>query len=61
MGGIGLINPVTSADKAYEMPCGISEDLTDLILRQEPDLGLLDKEKVKKRKGELLQDENSKI
>jgi hypothetical protein len=41
------------------MPCGISEDLTDLILRQEPDLGLLDKEKVKKRKGELLHDENS--
>ena len=61
LGGIGLNNPVTSADQAYEMSCGISEDLTNLILRQEPDLRLLVKEKVKTRKGELLQDENSKI
>ena len=40
LGGLGISNPVETADREYDASCFITEDLSSLILRQEQDLSL---------------------
>ena len=44
--GLGITNPVETADREYEMSLKLTEDLTTLILNQETSLKSLDKEKI---------------
>ena len=44
-GGLGIADPTETADREYEASCTITEDLANLILRQEQDLSHYDAER----------------
>ena len=41
-GGLGIVNPVDTCGREYQASKTITEDLSDLIYRQEQDLALFD-------------------
>ena len=43
-GGLGIADPTETADREYEASCKITEDLSNLILRQEHDLSLYNRD-----------------
>ena len=49
-GGLGISNPVETADQEYNASREITTSLSDLISRQEMDISLLDKDEVKRKK-----------
>ena len=48
-GGLGITNPVETADREYETSLKLTEDLTTLICNQETSLKSLDREKIESR------------
>ena len=52
-GGLGIRNPVKTADREYTTSSGVTEELTRLICQQVTDMTQFDKDKMKKRKQEL--------
>ena len=52
-GGLGIRNPVKTADREYNSSSGVTESLTNLICQQNPDITKLDREKQKEKKKEL--------
>jgi hypothetical protein len=52
-GGLGIRNPVVTADNAYEASVRITQPLADLIVQQEMDLSKLDRESVRVIKKEV--------
>ena len=54
-GGMGILNPIDTADREYRASREITSDLTDLIYQQNMNLQLLDKEKIRKKKNEMHQ------
>ena len=52
-GGLGIRNPVKTADREYIASSGVTEQLTNLICQQITDIMQLDREKVKERKQQL--------
>ena len=44
LGGLGIVNPTETADREYQASRKITEDLANIILRQEQDLSLYDTE-----------------
>ena len=48
-GGLGITNPVETADREYETSLKLTEDLTTLICNQETSLRSLDREKIESR------------
>ena len=52
LGGLGIENPVLSADGEYQASCKITQPLAELIVRQENDLSLLNNELVAELKRE---------
>ena len=52
-GGLGIRNPVETADTAYEASVRITQPLTDLIAEQDMNLGRLDHEMVRGIKSEV--------
>ena len=52
-GGMGIRNPVTTADCAYEASVHITQPLANLIVQQEMDLSKLDREAVRAIKSEV--------
>ena len=59
-GGLGIRNPVNTADLAYKSSAKISKELADLILSQEVNLSLLNNDLVKEAKLEVKSD-NEKL
>ena len=53
MNGLGIRNPVKTADREYIASSGVTEQLTNLICQQITDITQLDREKVKERKQQL--------
>ena len=49
-GGLGIRNPVLSADTEFRKSRELTAELTDLICQQDMDLSRLDEEKVKETK-----------
>lgn len=52
-GGLGILNPITTAEREYCTSVKITAGLTNLICQQEMDLSLLDKEEMAKTKIQL--------
>ena len=52
-GGLGMRNPVSTADTEYISSVEVTANLTNLIRRQETDLGLLDSDAVSEAKSRL--------
>ena len=52
-GGLGIRNPVLTADVEYSTSLDVTRELTDLICQQDTDLSKLDEEKSKERKREV--------
>ena len=52
-GGLGLRNPVSSADAEYRSSVEVTADLTNLIRRQETNLALLDSDAIQVKKSQL--------
>ena len=52
-GGMGILNPVETSEREYATSVDITDGLTELIFRQEMNLGLLDREGMSNRKKEL--------
>ena len=52
-GGLGILNPTTTAEREYCTSVKITAGLTNLICQQEMDLSLLDKEEMAKTKIQL--------
>ena len=53
-GGLGMRNPVLTADREYQASVAVTVDLTNLIYQQETDLNSLDIQAAKEKKGEVL-------
>ena len=53
LGGLGIVNPVEIAEREYQTSLKITEELVDLIYRQETSLVRLDKTKIKGRVDSL--------
>merc|ERR1711874_653341 len=51
-GGLGIRNPLKTADREYSASSGVTESLTNLICQQNQDISQLDREKVKERRKE---------
>ena len=60
-GGLGIRNPVKTADREYTASSGVTELLTNLICQQKTDITQLDKEKVIERKQELRNENENEI
>jgi hypothetical protein len=60
-GGLGIQNPVLTADDAYNASFRITELLADLIVEQDTDLSKLDRDKVKEIKAECSAERNRKF
>ena len=60
-GGLGIRNPVKTADREYAMSSGVTEELTRLICQQVTDMTQLDKNKMKERKEELKKEKEAEI
>ena len=52
-GGLGIQNPVSTADREYLASRKITKQLTELIFDQDPDLRKLDRSLIMKIKAEL--------
>ena len=52
LGGLGIENPVASADHEFQASCKITQPLVDLIIQQEKDLTILSSERVAELKKE---------
>ena len=52
-GGLGIRNPVLTADQEYQDSTHVTAELTNLICLQDMDLTKLDADKVKEAKGEV--------
>ena len=52
-GGLGIINPVETAEREYQTSVKVTEELADLIYRQATSLKELDKVRIKGRKDSL--------
>ena len=48
-GGLGIQNPVSTADKEYATSIEVTRDLTDMIIAQDMDLTKLDQNKMKEK------------
>ena len=60
-GGLGIRNPVLTADCEYKSSVEVTAELTNLIRRQETDLRLLDADTVKERKKQLSADKETAL
>ena len=60
-GGLGIRNPVLTADCEYQSSVEVTAELTNLIRRQETDLRLLDADTVKERKKQLSADKETAL
>merc|ERR1712121_557990 len=60
-GGLGIRNPVKTADREYTSSLGVTESLTNLICQQNPDITKLDREKQKEKKKELSSENENEI
>ena len=54
LGGLGIRNPVLTADQNFEASQKITETLTELIVRQEGDFAEFDNEAFQKTKSEVI-------
>ena len=68
LGGLGITNPTETAEREYNSSCTITEDLADLILQQEQDLSLYDRNRtdtvvktVKSAKDDFLSEKFDRI
>ena len=52
-GGLGIQNPVSTADKEYATSIEVTRDLTDMIIAQDMDLTNLDQNKMKEKINKL--------
>ena len=50
---MGILNPLETSEREYATSVDITDGLTELIFRQEMNLGLLDREGMSNRKKEL--------
>ena len=60
-GGLGIRNPVETADTEYEASTKVTQPLADLIVQQEMDLSRLDRDKVKEIKLEVRAEKERKF
>ena len=51
--GLGMRNPVSTADTQYASSVEVTANLTNLIRRQDTDLGLLDSDGVSETRSQL--------
>ena len=52
-GGLGIQNPVSTADREYSTSIEVTRDLTDMIITQDMDLTKLDQNKMKEKINKL--------